>query len=159
MVREAPAGKNLILRWDGRDFAEVIPKFIQILEAAQPPRRNSKNHLEWKSNVFLLFTEDMSLERVREILHTVMRAGYAVDRLMFGAGTQMIQKVSRDDFGAVGKITAALKDGAWIDVEKVSKDHPEKRGLAGRLSLSRRDGKWYNGRAESSEDFGLVYGE
>jgi nicotinamide phosphoribosyltransferase len=157
MVQDVPFGKRLILRWDGSQFERIIPRLIEILKVAGPPRANGKGYLSWNRNLYLMFTEDMTLERVETVLNTVTQLGYTVDQLIFGIGTQMIQNVTRDDYGVVGKITAAYDGEKWFDVEKKSHDQPEKRGLAGRLSLTQEQGRWRNERIDSSQDFTLVF--
>lgn len=161
LVRKVPSEKNLILRWDGSQLDLIIPQLIHILEEAGSAQKNTKGYLCWRPNLYLMFTNDIHLEQMQNILDIVTAKGYSVERLMFGAGTQMIQKVSRDDFGVVGKITAAFDGKSWFDVEKTSQDEPGKKGLAGRLALIKNPEQglnpWSNSRLETSDDFPLIY--
>lgn len=157
LVQHVPAEKTLILRWDNSSLEKALPSLLEILKTAGPLQKNIKGYSTWNRNLYLMFTEDITLERMNIVLRTTAQLGFSVDRLLFGVGTNMLQKVSRNDYGVVGKITAAHDGEQWFDVEKTSLEQPEKRGLAGRLSLVKEEDQWRNARTESSDAFQLVY--
>jgi nicotinamide phosphoribosyltransferase len=152
-----PNKKILTIKWDSDDFKTPADSITKLIVDLSLVKTNSKGFLTFPNNIYLMFTNDITIENAENILEYFQTLNFSTDHLIFGIGTHLIQNISRDTFGVVGKMTAAQKNDKWVKIEKHSSDCPSKRGLGGRLSLSYTDSSWKNVEKETTDEFPLIY--
>lgn len=128
------SGAKLVVRPDSGHPATVVLKCLQILEQYFGSTTNEKG-FRVLNNVGVLQGDGITIESIKEILHTVIAEGYSADNLVFGQGGALLQIVNRDDQKFAMKCSAAFVNGKWVDVFKDPITDPGKQSKKGQLEL------------------------
>jgi nicotinamide phosphoribosyltransferase len=135
--REAILARDgvLVIRPDSGDPEEVMLKLADILWAKFGGTVNSKGYKVINPKVRLLWGDGINLDGVRRVLGVFDLRGWATENVAcFGIGSNLLQKVNRDDLRFAFKCCAHERDGKWVDVFK-SPIEGGKNSKRGRLKL------------------------
>lgn len=142
------SGATLVVRPDSGDPASVVLQCVIILDKYFGHSLNDKGY-KVLNNVRVLQGDGITIDSIKEILDTIIRCGYSADNLVFGQGGALLQIVNRDDQKFAFKCSAAMVNGAWVDVFKDPITDPGKQSKKGRLALVRNDeGDFFTCRAQ-----------
>jgi nicotinamide phosphoribosyltransferase len=135
------SGATVVIRPDSGDPVEVNRRLVEILGEKFGYTVNSKG-FKVLNNVRLIQGDGINELTVRSILGAFMAMGWSADNIAFGMGGALLQIVDRDTQRFAMKCSAALINGAWIDVVKDPVTDSGKKSKAGRVTL------WTNGTGE-----------
>jgi len=139
--RVIDSGATVVIRPDSGDPVEVNRRLVEILGEKFGYTVNSKG-FKVLNNVRLIQGDGINELTVRSILGAFMAMGWSADNIAFGMGGALLQIVDRDTQRFAMKCSAALINGAWIDVVKDPVTDSGKKSKAGRVTL------WTNGTGE-----------
>lgn len=126
---------TVVIRPDSGDPVEVMLKLVNILWEKFGGTINSKGFRVVNPKVRLLWGDGINLIGVKAVFESFMTNGWAAENIAcFGIGSNLLQKVNRDDLRCAFKCSAMFRDGAWQDVFK-SPVEGGKESKKGRLKL------------------------
>jgi nicotinamide phosphoribosyltransferase len=128
------SGATLVVRPDSGHPATIVTEIAKILDRKFGSEVNSKGY-KVLNNVRIIQGDGINADSVKEILDTLISAGYSADNIAFGMGGQLLGAPQRDDQKFAMKASAALIDGKWIDVYKDPITDAGKTSKKGRLGL------------------------
>jgi nicotinamide phosphoribosyltransferase len=132
------SGATVVIRPDSGDPVEVNRRLIEILGRKFGYTTNSKG-FKVLNNVRLIQGDGINELTVRSILGAFMANGWSADNIAFGMGGALLQIVDRDTQRFAMKCSAALINGAWVDVVKDPATDSGKKSKAGRVTLWTND--------------------
>jgi nicotinamide phosphoribosyltransferase len=138
----------LVIRPDSGDPEEVMLKLVSIVWEKFGGSTNSKGYKVINNKVRLLWGDGINLDGVKRVLGVFMLNGWAAENIAcFGIGSNLLQKVNRDDLRFAFKCSAQLRDGVWHDVYKdpIEGGKTSKRG---RIKLIKENGEYKTVRIE-----------
>lgn len=145
-----------VIRPDSGDPEEVMLKLVNILWNRFGGTTNSKGYRVVNPKVRLLWGDGINLDGVRDVLGNFMVNGWAAENVAcFGIGSNLLQRVNRDDLRFAFKCCAHYRDGKWVDVFK-SPIEGGKNSKRGRLKLVRDGDTYKTVRLEESGEDVLV---
>lgn len=146
----------LVIRPDSGDPEEVMLKLVKIIWDKFGGTVNSKGYKVVNPKVRLLWGDGINLDGVRRVFGVFEINGWAAENIAcFGIGSNLLQKVNRDDLRFAFKCSAMNRAGVWKDVYK----DPLEGGKAskrGRLKLVKENGEYKTVRFEEPGDNLLV---
>lgn len=89
---------------------------------------NSKGYRVLNPKVRILWGDGIDPEGIREILKTLLDAGFSAENMVFGMGGGLLQKIDRDTQRFAFKASAQKREGVWHDVFKGTFGKESKRG-------------------------------
>ena len=119
--REKILSRNgtLVIRPDSGDPETVMLKLASILWKKFGGTTNSKGYKVINPKVRLLWGDGINMQGVSNILGFLAVNGFAAENVAcFGIGSNLLQKVNRDDASFAFKCSAQMRDGVWHDVYK-----------------------------------------
>jgi nicotinamide phosphoribosyltransferase len=109
----------LVIRPDSGEPEEVMSKLVNILWNKFGGTINSKGYRVINPKVRLLWGDGINIHGVQNILGNFMANGWAAENIAcFGMGSNLLQKLNRDDLRFAFKSSAQKRDGVWYDVYK-----------------------------------------
>lgn len=126
----------LVIRPDSGDPATVVAKILLLLETAFGCTYNSKGY-KILNHVKVLQGDGITTASIEGILSKLIGYKFSAENVLFGQGGALLQQLDRDTCRWAYKASAALIDGAWIDVFKDPITDAGKRSKRGRLMLYR----------------------
>ena len=109
----------LVIRPDSGDPEEVMLKLVNILWKQFGGTVNSKGYRVINPKVRLLWGDGIDPRGVKNVFGAFMVNGWAAENIAcFGIGSNLLQKVNRDDLRCAFKCSAMFRNGAWQDVSK-----------------------------------------
>jgi len=136
------SGALVIIRPDSGDPATVVLKVIEILGERFGFTYNKKD-FKVLNNVRVIQGDGINQESIRLILSTLIVHQWSADNIAFGMGGALLQKLDRDTFQFAMKCSAIRINGEWKDVSKSPVTDPGKNSKGGRLTLYRKNGKYF----------------
>ena len=133
------SGATVVIRPDSGNPAEVVTKCARILDTRFGHTLNDKGY-RVLNNVRIIQGDGIDAVSIRGILLSLQMAGYSADNVAFGQGGALLQQINRDTLKFAMKCSAALINGAWVDVYKDPVTDTGKRSKRGRLQLIREPG-------------------
>jgi nicotinamide phosphoribosyltransferase len=135
------SGATLVVRPDSGDPATIVLRTIEKLGQAFGFEKNRLGYKVLNPAVRVIQGDGINLDSIREILQTLMDAGWSADNIAFGMGGALLQGVNRDTMRWAMKCNAITVDGVEREVFKNPVTDPTKRSKAGPLALIRSNGK------------------
>lgn len=154
-------GGRCVIRPDSGEPIRNILWILRTLEEKFGVRVNAKSFKVLPDYLRILQGDGVNEAAIIRIFEAVMIAGYSVENLVFGMGSELLQIVNRDDMRFAMKCNAIKREGGyWENVVKDPKTDPSKRSKAGRLALINSPGIGWktvpehetNGNANMLED-------
>ena len=145
------SGAIVVVRPDSGDPATVVLKCLQILDQYFGSKLNDKGY-KVLNNVRVIQGDGINHASIRQILETITAAGYSTDNVTLGQGGALLQIVNRDTLKFAMKASAALIDGAWVDVYKDPITDSVKKSKKGRVTLFKVDGRYHSGVEDWNKD-------
>jgi nicotinamide phosphoribosyltransferase len=109
----------LVIRPDSGDPEEVMLKLANILWNKFGGTINSKGYKVIDPKVRLLWGDGIDPRGVKNVFGAFMVNGWAAENIAcFGIGSNLLQKVNRDDLRCAFKCSAMFRNGEWQDVFK-----------------------------------------
>lgn len=132
----------LVIRPDSGEPEEVMLKLVNILWDKFGGTINSKGYKVINAKVRLLWGDGIDLHGVKTVFGSFMLNKWAAENIAcFGIGSNLLQKVNRDDMRFAFKCNAQFRNGIWHDVFK-SPIEGGKESKRGRIKLI-KDGLEY----------------
>lgn len=135
------SGATLVVRPDSGHPATVVLECLEILAEYFGYTMNDKGY-HVLNNVRVLQGDGVNIDSIKEILDTIIDAGFSADNVVFGQGGALLQIVNRDDQKFAMKCSAARVNGKWVDVYKDPITDPGKQSKKGRLALVTNGEDW-----------------
>jgi nicotinamide phosphoribosyltransferase len=134
----------LVIRPDSGNPCQVVPELLEILGKAFGTVTNKRGFKLLNPKVRLIQGDGIDLEMVEDILYAVFSRGWSAENLAFGSGGALLQKHDRDEHKFAFKCSYVERDGQPVDYDvcKNPVTDPGKRSKAGRLALTRTEGKY-----------------
>ena len=146
----------LVIRPDSGDPEEVMLKLCNILWDKFGGKVNSKGYRVINPKVRLLWGDGINIQGVKNVLGVLAVNGWASENVAcFGIGSNLLQKVNRDDLRFAFKCCAQFRDGKWNDIFKDPVDGGKK-SKRGRLKLVKTDTGYETRRFEEDGEDVLV---
>jgi nicotinamide phosphoribosyltransferase len=149
------SGSKLVVRPDSGHPATVVLECLYILEQFFGSELNAKGY-RVLNNVGVLQGDGINIDSIHEILDNIMAEGFSADNIVFGQGGALLQIVNRDDQKFAMKCSAALVDGAWVEVYKDPITDTGKRSKRGRVTLYFDEGRGFYSGVEDWQKDALV---
>lgn len=130
------SGATLVIRPDSGNPREVVLNCLKRAEEAFGVTVNSKGY-KVLNHVRLIQGDGVNPTSIREIIDRMLAEKYSIDNIAFGMGGALLQKVDRDTQKFAMKMSAADRNGTWIEVAKNPCTDPGKQSKKGRLTLLR----------------------
>lgn len=103
---------------------------------------NSRGFKELDSHIGLIYGDNITLGRQKEILTKLKDKGFASNNVVLGIGSYTYQYVTRDTFGFAVKATAGIVNGEFREIYKDPKtDNGTKKSARGLLRVERENNK------------------
>lgn len=138
------SGATVIIRPDSGDPATVVLECVRILDSKFGSTVNEKNY-RVLNNVRVIQGDGINELSIRSILLNLQMAGYSADNVAFGMGGALLQILNRDTQKFAMKASAIKINGMWKEIYKDPKTDSGKRSKKGRVTLYKRDGKFFSG--------------
>lgn len=138
-------GGTLVVRPDSGDPVKVTLTCVELLGEAFGFTVNDKGYKVLNPAVRLIQGDGIDGQAVEDILMNFERNGWSADVIAFGCGGGLLQKVNRDTCKFAFKCSAIKVDGKWIDVFKEPITDSGKKSKKGRITLYKREGKYFTG--------------
>lgn len=135
-------GEKLVVTWEEKDNADIFHYrkatleergTLNVLWETFGGTINSKGYKVLNSHIGMVYGDAMTLQSVESICGHMMNLGFAVENVVFGAGSYSFQYNTRDTQGWAYKATYAEIDGKPIMVYKDPKtsngDKKSQRGM------------------------------
>lgn len=136
----------IVVRPDSGKPSEVVLKVLETFEEHLPKGDVTVNDKGYKvlPRFFRVIQGDgINIHSIKEILDTIMDAGWSADNIAFGMGGALLQQINRDTLKFAMKASAARINGVWVDVFKDPITDPGKQSKKGRLTLVQDDSNNY----------------
>lgn len=136
------SGSCIVVRPDSGKPSEVVLKVLETFEEALPAGDVTVNEKGYKvlPGFFRVIQGDgINIDSIKEILDTIIAAGWSADNLAFGMGGALLQQINRDTLKFAMKASAARINGEWVEVYKDPITDPGKVSKKGQLTLVRDD--------------------
>lgn len=146
----------LVIRPDSGDPEEVLLKLCNILWIKFGGTINSKGYKVINPKLKLLWGDGVDIQGVKNILGALTINGWATENIAcFGIGSNLLQRVCRDDLRFAFKCSAQYRDGKWNDIFKDPIDGGKK-SKKGRLKLVKTETGYETRRLEDEGEDVLV---
>lgn len=126
------SGALVIVRPDSGDPVDTPVQVVQQLAYAFGTRLNSRGYKVIEHGVRVMQGDGVALADMEKILGRMEAMGFSADNIYFGVGSNLMQKVNRDQFSFTMKANARqAADGRWIDMGRRPanlRDRPQKTG-------------------------------
>jgi nicotinamide phosphoribosyltransferase len=132
----------IVVRPDSGKPSEVVLKVLETFEEYLPAGDvtvNGKGYKMLPPFFRVIQGDGINIDSIKEILDTIMDAGWSADNLAFGMGGALLQQINRDTLKFAMKASAARINGVWVDVYKDPITDPGKQSKKGRLTLVKDD--------------------
>lgn len=134
------SGAVIVIRPDSGNPPEVVLKTAHILAEKFGTTTNSKG-FRVLNNVRIIQGDGINEHSIKEILDTLLGAGFSATNIAFGMGGQLLQGLNRDTLKFAMKCSHIFIGDKSVDVFKDPVTDHGKKSKAGRLDLV----KWMNG--------------
>jgi nicotinamide phosphoribosyltransferase len=138
------SGATIVIRPDSGDPATVVLDVVRILDNKFGSVVNEKGY-RVLNNVRVIQGDGINELSIRSILMNLQFAGYSADNVAFGMGGALLQVLNRDTQKFAMKASAIKINGQWKEIYKDPKTDSGKRSKKGRVTLFKRDGKYFSG--------------
>ncbi|MCK5020135.1 MAG: nicotinate phosphoribosyltransferase [Candidatus Peribacteraceae bacterium] len=131
---------TIIIRPDSGKPSEVVLRVLETLDRYLPEGDVTVNDKGYKvlPDFFRVIQGDgINIDSIKEILETIVDAGWSADNLAFGMGGALLQQINRDTLKFAMKASAARINGEWVDVYKDPITDIGKVSKKGRMTLYR----------------------
>jgi nicotinamide phosphoribosyltransferase len=129
------SGAVVIIRPDSGYPPSVVLKCAQLLEEKFGTTINKRGY-KVLNNVRVIQGDGINEHSIKEILNTLMDAGYSATNIAFGMGGALLQEVNRDTEKFAMKCSHIFIGDKSVDVFKDPVTDPGKASKAGRLDLA-----------------------
>jgi nicotinamide phosphoribosyltransferase len=130
------SGATVIIRPDSGHPPTVVLKAMRILDDKFGSSINKRGY-KVLNNVKIIQGDGINEDSIKEILDTLLDAGYSATNIAFGMGGQLLQCHNRDTLKFAMKCSSIIVDGVQRDVFKDPVTDHGKSSKAGRLDLVR----------------------
>lgn len=130
-------GAKIVFRPDSGDMMEVVPRILQLQEAAFGYTLTSKGYKQIK-HVGIIQGDGVNHAAINELLSKITEMGYSADCVVFGSGGALLQKMDRDSLKFAQKASSIYINGKWVGISKDPVTDPGKKSKEGLLTLARR---------------------
>lgn len=150
------SGAVLVIRPDSGNPVEVCTWIVKKLDEKFGSTYNEKGY-KVLNNVRIIQGDGVTVEVIKDVLHSFTQEGYSADNIAFGQGGALLQTVNRDDQKFAMKCSAIQVDGKWIDVYKDPVTDPGKTSKKGRMcTVKNVEGEIYTIREEDVDCFQII---
>ena len=126
----------LVVRPDSGHPATIVLETVRNLDNSFGATVNSKGY-RVLNKVRVIQGDGINLNSIREILDTLLSAGYSADNIAFGMGGQLLQGINRDTIRWAMKCNQIIVNGEVRRVFKQPATDPSKSSKSGALKLVR----------------------
>lgn len=134
------SGATVVIRPDSGHPPEVVLRALRTLDAKFGSTFNKRGY-RVLNHVRVIQGDGVNEDSIREILETVVKAGFSASNVAFGMGGALLQKLDRDTQKFAFKCSEVTIAGKRLPVSKNPVTDPTKASKAGRLDLVSRNGK------------------
>ncbi|PWE56218.1 nicotinate phosphoribosyltransferase [Metarhizobium album] len=139
--RVRAAGGTLIVRPDSGDPIDTPVRVVAQLAYAFGTHLNAKGFKVINDNVRVLQGDGVSGQDIAMVLGRMEAAGFSAENILFGMGSGLMQKVTRDSYSFTMKASARQDAaGHWHDIAKRPAMMNEKASKSGRLAVTHQLG-------------------
>lgn len=124
------SGAKVVFRPDSGDMFEVIPRLLEMLEAAFGVTKNSKGK-KVLNCVGIIQGDGIDKTTFMLLMQKVVSLGFAPENVLMGSGGGLLQKVNRDTKKVAQKASAIKINGVWVDMFKDPITDPGKKSKTG----------------------------
>jgi nicotinamide phosphoribosyltransferase len=128
------SGAKVMIRPDSGNPKEMVINMLNYLADGFGYTINNKGY-KVLNNVGVVQGDGINSESIVEILKAVVDAGYCVSNIVLGMGSELIQKVNRDDFSFAYKLSLVEQNHKARGVKKFPKGDSLKESKAGDLDV------------------------
>ncbi len=134
------SGATVVIRPDSGHPPEVVLRALRTLGAKFGSTFN-KRGFRVLNHVRVIQGDGVNEDSIREILETIVGAGFSASNVAFGMGGALLQKLDRDTQKFAFKCSEVTIAGKHLPVSKNPVTDPTKASKAGRLDLVSRNGQ------------------
>lgn len=128
------SGATVVIRPDSGHPATVVLKTAELLASKFGTKINKKG-FKVLNNVRILQGDGIDEHSIKEILSTLLNAGFSATNIAFGMGGALLQQINRDTQKFAMKCSHIYRGTESVDVFKDPVTDDGKRSKAGRLDL------------------------
>lgn len=136
------SGAIVVIRPDSGNPVEVVLKVLSLLDSRFGSSRTANGNYKVLNNVRVIQGDGINEDSIRDILETIVRAGFSATNVAFGMGGALLQQLNRDTQRFAYKCSSVTVDGEERDVFKDPATDAGKRSKPGRLDLDLRNGEY-----------------
>jgi len=133
------SGGTLVIRPDSGEPVAIVTETIERLMNKFGFITNSKGYRELPSYIRVIQGDGIDQDMIGTILEAMKQRGQSAEKIAFGMGGALLQKVERDTMKFAMKASAAMVNGNWRDVYKDPITDQGKRSKKGRLAVIEDD--------------------
>lgn len=126
---------TVVIRPDSGVPSIVVLKLLRILGEQFGYEYNIKGYRVLNDKVRVIQGDGVNLESIKDIIETILDAGWSIDNVNFGMGGALLQQVDRDTQKFAMKCSAIKVGKYWRDVYKAPITDLGKKSKAGRQDL------------------------
>lgn len=135
------SGGKWVCRPDSGVPKDMVLHVLNRLEEHFGSTLNDKGYKMLPAYVGVIQGDGITLTSLREILTTLMDAGWSADNVTFGSGGFLLQMVNRDTLRFAMKASYVMVNGESRDICKAPSTDLSKSSKAGRFAVVLRDGE------------------
>ncbi len=133
---------TLVIRPDSGDPPTIVCQVLDVLGERFGAARNAKGFRVLPPQVRIIQGDGIDYEMLEKIMSTMRAAKWSIDNIAFGSGGGLLQKLNRDTLKFAFKCASIRVNGEDRDVYKDPVTDSGKVSKAGRMKLSKRDGRY-----------------